>query len=434
MDINNWLHGLDTIRPPINTDPHVHRQQPRRKSPANSSILQPEEDRSEPRNLYEPWNTSHRHVGARRPAARERHAGHASISSATSRSAASAPHGASYSPQLYKRRSRHKTKQDRYDPKVRHVRQEPRSRHTEQKQSRSRKKHREARPESLQLEKHKPDNVSGQRVTLKPSLRSGLFRQGISSLPARAKTKPLEDLTFRENNFLDGDDQRKADGQTGSITSKKRKHDQRERVIVQEQQYDDYFDQKTKFVRREDCQVNRNLPQLDGELRPGRLDRQHITETAASLPRHAIALSSSMHRDTARASSGLLMGKPGSKSSPRPIEPSGFRITTSASERIPKTLSPFVSRLNTDTYRHDPGTNSNQLREHIHREARPLVQYSESESSPERRSPHWSLRHSCPLPQHLLKKLTADSQTTALRSIILALKCRLRETEEEHHR
>ncbi|KAG8625045.1 hypothetical protein KVT40_006796 [Elsinoe batatas] len=438
MDINSWLHELDTSRPPINTDPHVHRHQPRRKSPADSSILQYEGDRSEPRDLYQPRHTSHRHVVARRLAADERHGGHASISSATSRSAASVPHSASHPSQLYKRRPRHKTKQDRYDPKVRHVRQEPKGRHTEQKKSRSKRKSREARPESIQLEEHKPENVSGQRVTLKPSLRSGLFRQGISSLPARARTKPLDDLTFREAIFLDRNDQQKADDQTGGPKSKKPRHDQRERVIVQEQQYDDYFDQKTKFARREDCQVNRNRPQLNDELLPGRHGRQDTTETAASLPRQGTTLPTSKHRNTARASPGPPIAKLPSRSLPQHSEMSGLRIATSALERVPNVFTPPVSHLDTNAHWHDPETTSHQRHGQINRQTRPLVEYSESESSPDKMSPYWlhRPRHqwTCTLPQQLLRGLTADSQIIARRHIILSLRCRLSVIEEEYHR
>ncbi|KAF4548805.1 Hypothetical protein D9617_25g061350 [Elsinoe fawcettii] len=284
MDIGGWLLELEVGRPPEKLYEHVDANRTKHKHSADSSVLEHEVHRDEPRKPKRQRPFTHRHEATTRPAATRHRADHASLDSIALRSDPSSATSAIGHPDLYRRRSRHKTKHDRYEPKTRNSRPKRKS-HQTKPTSRPRKETGDHLAQNLHLDSSRLANVTSERVTLKPSLRSGLFRQGISSLPAKLKKNPLNDLTFHEDDFLDHERNVVSDDKDRHTKPKKRNQDQRERVIVQEQQYSDYFAGRTgpSNHRPKDRTAHLHPIDLDTRSRTDQIDDGHTrTEDSGS--------------------------------------------------------------------------------------------------------------------------------------------------------
>ncbi|MCJ1477546.1 hypothetical protein MMC13_006218 [Lambiella insularis] len=98
---------------------------------------------------------------------------------------------------LYERKLRHKTKEDKYELKHDEIRK-----HTsrDEKKRKTKRRLRKEKTGSALLHNFAAENVTSERLTLRPSTRLGLFTKGRASSPIRRGGLP--DLSFSEVNFL----------------------------------------------------------------------------------------------------------------------------------------------------------------------------------------------------------------------------------------
>lgn len=168
MDITGWLQGLEVGRTPAAAEEHVRKEQTRRAQSLDSSILQLEKDSRKHR------KRRHRHRrGSASPTPcgsvcethleRALKSNQSMVQTEVSPSASATP-----SKDVYKRRSRHKTRHDRYNPKVRTAQPENSASRAKPTKPR-RRKHKDTlgpNAEAASLQHVKPVNVASDRLTV----------------------------------------------------------------------------------------------------------------------------------------------------------------------------------------------------------------------------------------------------------------------------
>ncbi|KAK4628954.1 hypothetical protein CLAFUW4_07723 [Fulvia fulva] len=108
----------------------------------------------------------------------------------------------------FERRARHKTKEDRYEPKAKKWRKEHESRkdHKSKSKSKRRQSHRSgdgARTAGLVTSFQLKDRPKNNRLTLRPAdVSAGIFKHGRAGAPVVGKGSGLPDLVFNEMRFL----------------------------------------------------------------------------------------------------------------------------------------------------------------------------------------------------------------------------------------
>ncbi|KAI9698412.1 MAG: hypothetical protein M1836_003992 [Candelina mexicana] len=183
-----------------------HKQKRKRESSSDSSFLEADTRRT----LHMPTTVDHHRPRAiqadKRRVSQEGALSYASASTASTEKL----------DRRYHRRPRHKTRADRYDPTL------PEGRKPKPKKlkvTKHIKKQRSRKEPAPLLHDFSAQNVSGERLTLKPSLSIGLFKNGRASSPVRGRGLP--DLTFSEMKFLEKRKAKPEEDKTSKRTGRK---------------------------------------------------------------------------------------------------------------------------------------------------------------------------------------------------------------------
>ncbi|KAK4987934.1 hypothetical protein LTR50_004271 [Elasticomyces elasticus] len=139
----------------------------------------------------------------------------------------------------YERRARHKTRTDRYEPKI-----DTSKRRTAKKEKKSTKKSRKTKKTRENLftglvQSFHAKNVPKDRLTLKPSANLGIFKKGRASSPRRGRGLP--DLVFSEMKFLQKPKEQPEEQQNAPASKHKNKKD---RKRVEEEEISAFFGPK----------------------------------------------------------------------------------------------------------------------------------------------------------------------------------------------
>ncbi|PBP22383.1 hypothetical protein BUE80_DR006729 [Diplocarpon rosae] len=141
-------------------------------------------------------------------------------------------HTSSYNPprEKFEKRARHKTREDRYEPK----KKEERSEKTEKKREKRGDRRRAAKESGEKLmQNFSSQNVARDRLTMRPSNGPGLFKNGRASSPARRRGLP--DLAFSEMDFLQHSSRKGPAEIRERVTSKFREQEKRKATRAQEE-------------------------------------------------------------------------------------------------------------------------------------------------------------------------------------------------------
>ncbi|KAK4997449.1 hypothetical protein LTR66_003144 [Elasticomyces elasticus] len=139
----------------------------------------------------------------------------------------------------YERKARHKTRTDRYEPKI-----DTSKRRTARREKKSTEKRRKTKKtrENLStglVQSFHAKNVPKNRLTLKPSANLGIFKKGRASSPRRGRGLP--DLVFSEMRFLQKPKEQPEEQQNAPASKHKNKKD---RKRVEEEEISAFFGPK----------------------------------------------------------------------------------------------------------------------------------------------------------------------------------------------
>ncbi|KXT04976.1 hypothetical protein AC578_10333 [Pseudocercospora eumusae] len=136
----------------------------------------------------------------------------------------------------YERRARHKTRPDRYDPKIK----KPRKDREKKDKSKRRKSHRSgdgARTAGLIQSFQLNHGLKNERLTLRPGANGGIFKHGRASAPMAANGAGLPDLVFNEMKFL----QRPREHQDELPRGEAKKPTKKSRKDIRDEEISAYF-------------------------------------------------------------------------------------------------------------------------------------------------------------------------------------------------
>ncbi|KAI9720038.1 MAG: hypothetical protein M1812_003165 [Candelaria pacifica] len=148
----------------------------------------------------------------------------------------------------YRRKQRHKTRADLYDPTST---ERTESRPKKLKESKRVKKQKSKKKPAPLLHDFSAKNVSGDRLTLKPPVNIGLFKNGRASSPVRGRGLP--DLTFSEMRFLEKRKDIPEDEKPSKRTGGKR-----ERVPAGQEEISSYFTSAHKVLTERNPNVSKS--------------------------------------------------------------------------------------------------------------------------------------------------------------------------------
>ncbi|KAH8648968.1 hypothetical protein BGZ60DRAFT_341503, partial [Tricladium varicosporioides] len=131
---------------------------------------------------------------------------------------------------VFEKRARHKTREDRYEPKEATKKE---GRHMSKWEKKSYRRRTAKKTGEDLMSNFTSKNIGQERLTIRPSYRAGLFKNGKASSPA--KRRGLPDLAFSEMEFLQHSNYTLQAARDGKVTSKSREKDLRKISRVEEE-------------------------------------------------------------------------------------------------------------------------------------------------------------------------------------------------------